>query len=358
MARPRIRLATGVAVVAVIVTAMLGRGQAQTKDTGPADSSSALVESLVARHAAGEQVFAANIPDQATFTLLRGPIYASAQRWRETWNPAGVVFLLDLAVWGMGRDWADAFLLLRIAEELVTGRPGATGQSFSEFERLFHRIAVAGLVNARELTQAEDYFIRLDSRLAALAPEVPTAQRLSDPHLALTRGMLDEAWTGPGVFTDTRRVRDYLQRALVSYERASQFAPVAEEARVRRAFVLLRLGRHQEALVVLSAANDQAADPTVRYWRLLVRGRVLEALDKAPEALDAYREARALSGGAQTPAVALAVLSLRLGHVEDARRWAHAARVESAATVDAWWQYWFDVRWITGWAAELRRLPS
>jgi tetratricopeptide (TPR) repeat protein len=312
----------------------------------------------VARHAAGEQVFAASIPDQVTFTLLRGPIYASAQRWRESWNPAGVAFLLDLSVWGLSRNWPDAFLLLRTAEELVTGRPVSPGPSFGEFERLFHRVAVAGLVNARELTQAEDYFTRLDSRLAALAPDVPPAQRLSDPHLALTRGMLDEAWTGPGVFTDARRGRDHLQRALVSYERAAQFAVVADEARVRRAFVLHRLGRQQEALAVLSSGSDQAGDPTVRYWRLLVRGRVLEALDRGPEALDAYREARVLSGGAQTPAVALAALSLRLGHVEEARRWAHAARVESATTTDTWWQYWFDMRWIAGWVSELRRQPS
>lgn len=358
MADPRIRLATRVAVVAVIVTAMFVRGQAQSGETRPAVSSHTIVESLVARHAAGEQVFVTDLPDQIAFALLRGPIYSSAQGWRGSWHPAGVVFLLDLAIWGLGRDWPDAFLLLRTAEELVTGRPGSAGPSFGEFERLFHRIAVAGLVNARELTQAEDYFTRLDSRLAALAPDVPPAERLSDPYLALTRGLLDEAWTGPGVFTDARRSRDYLQRALVSYERASQFAAVAGEARVRRAFVLHRLGRQQEALAALSAADDQPADPTARYWRLLIRGRVLEALGQGPAALDAYREARAVSGGAQTPAVALAALSLRLGRVEDARRWAHAARVDSATTTDSWWNYWFDVRRMAEWVAELRRQPS
>jgi tetratricopeptide (TPR) repeat protein len=327
---------------------------------------------LVDRYAAGESVFAQAFPSEAAFLAVRQPLFDAARAWRERWNPAGVTFLLDLSMYGLAREWTDGFMLLRTAEEMVTGRPIAPGHGLDALEINFHRAAIATLIGLRALGEAADYFARLDARIHRLsipASAVTATVASTDGHLLLLRGLLDEASTAPRVSwmgtsmdallpdPNDHVARQQLERAVVSFERVAADPAVAAEARVRRAFALHRLGRHAQALDALRTASALAADPSVRYWNQLLQGRVLDALGRTEDARAAYEGAGAMQPGAQTPRVALASLLQRAGQLTEARRWASAARSpEGAATFDPWWQYWLgELRWVPEWMAAMRK---
>lgn len=330
---------------------------------------SPVVDALVRRYAAGNPVFDQDLPDEAAFMSLRSQVFSSARAWREAWNRAGVTFLLDLSFWGFRNHWLDTLLLLHTAEEIVTGRKVAPDRGLDRFEVLFHRSALAALIEARQLSEAESYIGRLDARIARLKPEAgSTASRWSDPHLDLLRGLLVEAWTAPrlnvaGASTDPllpdagdRTTRDRIERAIAAFDRALGHPEVSPEARVRQAFLLHRLGHHDAAFALVREALAVAPDPTVRYWALMIEGRVLESLRRPAEAVGAYQEARAVAPLAQSPCVALASLFQRSGRFQDARTWAAAARAAGGATtLDPWWQYWpGDLRFLGTWLEEMR----
>lgn len=328
------------------------------------------IDALLTRYAAGEPVLADRVPTEASLDVLRPDLLAAARLWRQPWNPLGAAFLLDLALWSLAREWRDGLWLLRTAEGIVTGRQTPAATPPDSFELLFHRAALVGLISTNHLAEAEDYFGRLDARLAAIG----AGERLTDPRLLLLRGLLDEAWTAPAVRAfssgsatlpsaivapDEGAIRGRLELALASFERASHAPEVAAEAAVRRAFVLHRLGRHQEALVALDAVDTARAPRAIEYWRRLFRGRVLEALRRIDDAAAAYLSALRIEATAQTPAVALASLFQRQGNAEQARRWAASARATEPTGLDPWWQYWFgDLRWLGIWMADLRRAAS
>jgi tetratricopeptide (TPR) repeat protein len=368
-------LALGLALSLTVNSARaVAQGSAGTvaAGTAPALSAPSLIDSLVARHSAGELVLAERVPNEASFLELRPELFAAARAWRQQLNPAGATFLLDLALWSLGHEWADGLLLMRMAEEIVTGQSART--TLDSFELLFHRAALVSLIGTHKLVQAEDYFTRLDARLAASNTGKAPGNRLVEPQLLLLRALLDEAWTAPStgslasasatvsagvVAPDDRAMRTRLDKALASFERASQAAEVGNEAAVRRAFVLHRLGRQREALAALDALDTSGAERAVQYWRQLFRGRVLEALNRTDDAQAAYVEAWRIQVGAQTPAVALASLLQRRGDTEEARRWAAQAVAARSNVVDPWWQYWFgDLRWLDIWMSDLRAASS
>jgi tetratricopeptide (TPR) repeat protein len=327
---------------------------------------------LVDRYAAGESVIAQAFPSEAAFLAVRQPLFDAARAWREKWNPAGVTFLLDLSMYGLAHEWTDGFMLLRTAEEMVAGRPLPSGHGLDALEINFHRSAIATLIGMRALSEAADYFARLDARLKRLSMPAPAGTATvasTDGHLLLLRGLLDEAATAPRVSwmgasmdallpdPNDHVAREQLEKAVVSFERATFDPTVAAEARVRGAFALHRLGRHTQALDALRTASALATDPSVRYWNQLLQGRVLDALGRTEDARTAYEAASALQPGAQTPRVALASLFQRAGQPTEARRWANAARSPgSAATFDPWWQYWLgELRWVPEWTAAMRK---
>src|SRR5688572_29680767 len=100
-------------------------GSTVAAGTAPASSVPSLIDTLVARHSAGEPVLAERVSNEASLMELRPQLFAAARAWRQHGNPAGATFLLDLALWSLGREWPDGFLLLRTGEEIVTGRPAA-----------------------------------------------------------------------------------------------------------------------------------------------------------------------------------------------------------------------------------------
>jgi tetratricopeptide (TPR) repeat protein len=341
----------------------------------PAAQAPSRVDALLARYVAGQErnVIAAAFPDHFTFLDWRVELFTRAREWRDSWHPAGATLLLEISFWGFRQSWPDALLILRTAEEIVTGRAAAPGAEPAQdrFEITFHRTALAWLIGARSLNDAQEYMGRLEGRLVAAAAIGAADGRLRDPRVALGRGVLDDAWTAPGALAPASRTDDlpsltldvedredraHLDRALAAYVEAGAFPAVSEEAAVRRAFALHRLGRNEEALAALEDRGGADTDPIVRYWRHLFRGRVHEALGRPAQAAAAYRAAGDSWRGAQTPAVALAALFQRQGQAADARRWARVAGTTPASVVDPWWQYWSgDLRFVSDWLSELRR---
>jgi tetratricopeptide (TPR) repeat protein len=149
--------------------------------------------------------------------------------------------------------------------------------------------------------------------------------------------------------------RRQIEQAIASFDRAVGHPEVAAEALVRRAFLLHRLGRHADALTALGTSPD-TADPTVRYWHLMMKGRVSEALDRPDEAAASYQAARLLAPASQAPCVALASLFQRQGRVSDARKWAAEAWAAGRGAVsDPWWLYWpGELRFLGRWLEQMK----
>jgi tetratricopeptide (TPR) repeat protein len=333
----------------------------------------AALEALYAAYLAGDaNAIGRQLRTEADFRALRGDIFLALRDARGAWRPSRATFLLELSLVGSLRGWTDASLLLTGARDLVLHRPAPIGTRPAEdaFEITFHRTAVALLVSRRELNEAVGY-------LTAIAPRVRATPgtgepTLVDPRIALVQACIRDVRTAPfeaSVLQDPDRLpsltidpnsallRTQSDAALAAYREAERLSPVADEARVRRGLLLHRLGRQAEALAALDVAPAAGADPAVDYWRMLFRGRVLQALDRPEEAAAAYEAAARGWPGAQTPAVALAALAQQQDRPDDARRWAALARTTSADTIDPWWQYWTgDFRFAGSWFDDLRQV--
>ena len=350
-----VRVASLVAVALAAASATLSGQTASNLDT------------LIARCvAAGRPAIQQAFPTEQAFRTIRGDLFQKTRDWRQQWTPTGPTFLLELAAWGLEQSWVDSVVVLRIAGDLVIRRSAAMGTDPAQdkYEIAFHRTAVALLTSSRLFDEADRYLdmVRLRISPAPVAGEA----RLVDQRLLLTRALVLDARTAPGFWGTISAggmqangrpggsLKEALERADAAYEPAAQVPELAAEVQVRRAFLRHRLGRHADALALLTKAADAGTDVTVQYWRHLFTGRILEALNRPAEAAPAYERANALVPGAQTPAVALASLYQRQGELGQARKWAAAARTASR-TEDPWWQYWVgDLRLYPQWLDVLR----
>lgn len=141
---------------------------------------------------------------------------------------------------------------------------------------------------------------------------------------------------------------------------ATAFPETHDEALVRAGFFLYRAGRTPEALELLTAAGDTTrgspglTDLSVRYWRELFLGHVLDVLGRVDDAAAAYRRAMALAPGAQSARVALMTTLARHGGPDEARRLAEETLATEPAP-DPWNEYWgADARRIQSLLNELR----
>jgi tetratricopeptide (TPR) repeat protein len=144
-----------------------------------------------------------------------------------------------------------------------------------------------------------------------------------------------------------------LDDLLARYDDALRHPDVATEAAVRKAWLLHRLLRHDEALALLNAAGDDPSDAAITYYRHLIRGRVLDTLGRLDDAVAAYRQALDLVPDAQSASIGLMTGLLRLGQHDEAE--ALADRVQASQDADPWPDYWAgDYRYYPGIIARLR----
>jgi hypothetical protein len=306
------------------------------------------------------------------FARVRDDLFKAVGLRQGDWRPTHEAFLFEVAMAGIARGWPDARMLLDASRRLMVGRRDAIGArpELDRFEITFHEAAVALLAGAAGAGAADNYLKAIATRLPPAPGDPPaTTPRLDAPRLLLMRAIVQEMTTMP--FTHAavasgpapylwmaaprdRELHQALERAVVLFDAASEGPATADEAQVRAAFVLVRLGRAAEALTRLDRVTPDA-EPTVRYWAALVRGRALDAHADPTAAITAYERAAALQPRAQTPAAALAALSLRAGDRDSARHWAGVARTTPADTIDPWWQYFTgDFRLLASRVRELR----
>jgi tetratricopeptide (TPR) repeat protein len=314
------------------------------------------------------------IRSSADFERVRPELVSTLARWRGEWSRGHAAFALDIALAAFAQNWPDPGRFLAAARDIVTNRPDPPGVRPDDdaFERRFHEAAVALLT---ALNAPRDVELYLDS-IAGRFPTSPAAMspdRLVSPRLILGRAMAREMLTAPLVLAaavhdeKARRTwvaapgdgeaRRRLRSVLEILDLAVKFEETRDEALVRRAFILHRLGDQSAALAAVNAAAPTGpADRIVDTWRALVEGRVLSALDRPSEAIAAFERAATLAPQAQTPAVALARTYLRLGDRELAEDWATRGRSTPPGRVDPWSLYWSgDLRFLPGWLDELRK---
>lgn len=124
---------------------------------------------------------------------------------------------------------------------------------------------------------------------------------------------LQRARTGFGRVMDLGSQESEMRAAVALFRRALAEDRGHTEARIRLAYLLSRLGRHDEALKELRQAIPPTTDPLLLYYVHLFLGRELEWADDIAGARSAYERAMALAPKAQSPRVGLSQLLMRTG---------------------------------------------
>ncbi len=294
-----------------------------------------------------------SFPDVQAFRDSREDLQRTLRLWIRSWKPSQAAFLLELSLVGFDRGWSDAAELMSGTRNLVVSRPTPPGANVGEdaFERAFHRAAVTFFLGRQMLTAADAYMNALAGRVDLVQATVGKP-RLVDPWMVFARGMLADIRTAPALRGESdgssslaipashHQLRQLAQLAVSELERVRAAPEVAGEAAVRRALLLLRVDRPDDALAALDESDAATGDDAVRYFSALFRGRTLEHLARPADAAAAYERAAAIVPGAQTPAVALASLWQRHDRPAEALTWARRAMTTPAGTADPWWLYW------------------
>ncbi|MGE5198828.1 MAG: tetratricopeptide repeat protein, partial [Rhodospirillaceae bacterium] len=141
---------------------------------------------------------------------------------------------------------------------------------------------------------------------------------------------------------DRRGAKGHLDEADDLYRRAIKENPRFAEARLRRGYVLDRLGRYRDAAEELRLAAAADAGPQLQYYAELFLGHAAESLGDRANARDSYARAEALYPNAQSPLLALALLARqsgdRAGAQEAMQKLLGVARIRDGKA-DPWWGY-------------------
>jgi tetratricopeptide (TPR) repeat protein len=134
--------------------------------------------------------------------------------------------------------------------------------------------------------------------------------------------------------------RAELREAESLFRKAIKVQPDHLEARIRLGRVLGLRGEHVEAEALLRTAVADAKEPLLQYYVLLFLGAEREALGDRAEARDLYGRAAELYPDAQSPPLALSLLSARDGNHKDAlAAMSTVLALPGDARMDPWWIY-------------------
>ena len=252
--------------------------------------------------------------------------------------------------------------LFEAGRTMVIGRPSPLGSDAVEdrFEVLWHQAALGLAQGTPRLEWQTQY-------LAAVGPRFEQARRRGvklETRLPLAQAFASGllcCWTPvPGEvirqIPKAGRSSTTLDMAISLFERAAGTPSLRAEALVRGARLLHGAGRTDQARLWLEQVPPHA-DRIVGYVQQLTHGRVLDRLDRAADAADAYRKALAIEPRAQRAAIGLAAALMRAGAPEDAGRAAtDARRMEDDAARLIGEFHRGDQRFVHEWLAEIRRL--
>jgi tetratricopeptide (TPR) repeat protein len=250
-------------------------------------------------------------------------------------------------------------IVLRLIARLdaIAGEPGA-GEAVRRLPWLGRRL----------LLWALQYLRHLDGLARALEATEPLAP--ADLDVGLARGALAELRTLPdavraGVAArsmdtplprETQLAQEEARRLDVAakvYESVLAAHPDALEAHLRRARLLLRLGRAEPALHHLHRVAGLGPDARQTYLASLFEADAGERLARRSDAVQAYRRAARAWPGAQAPAIGLARLHALDGDVDAARAALRALDLERPAGAPERTEPWVGYLGAQAW-----RLPA
>ena len=266
--------------------------------------------------------------------------------------------------------------LLRLGQRVLASRPTPVGADAVDdrFEILWHQTAIAMLQGVR-VTLTSEYMTAVDARF-------PPAISNGKPHqtrFPLTRAMLADAqccvevvegMTRRLTYDASGRVVGYemesrnptatvptLAQALALYELAAEQPALRADALVRGAFMLYRMEQREKAHEWLQRVPDITDDPTLRFARHLIGGRVADALLKTDESVRDYQVAYDISPNSQFAGIGLAAALLRSGRAEEGVSVAAAVRAAPIDPKDPWGDFHrLDARFAPKWMAEIRTM--
>jgi VWFA-related protein len=286
----------------------------------------------------GESDFQRGLADTQDLATLLRTFRASDTPWPDAPRRTAV-FALELAVAGLrsdNRDARDEGGRLLAEYNVRLRRP----EGADDFECAWLWTEAAAL---------EGLFMP-DSAIVLLPGAVERCPREARLHLAHAI-ISEQRWLrGTAGSNDEIGILD-------RYQAAIKFPDTAAEARMRAAWFLCRVGKLDEALVLVDARLPGGTDPYVLYLTDLVRGQILRARGRLDEAEKAYRDGLTIWPGAQSARVALMTLRLSRGDRQEAAKLAEAAEMAPGNQFDPWWTYWLgDYRVYPAIVAKLREI--
>jgi tetratricopeptide (TPR) repeat protein len=202
------------------------------------------------------------------------------------------------------------------------------------FERYWYFAALTLLEGSIHPDAAESFATRALARFP------------DEPRFHLSRAIAtDQQWAtrsrNPVADSDGKPKPAHVELVRERYTAAAAMPATAVEARIRLAWFLHRIERHEEALDQLALAGAQpVADASMRYLHHLFRGHALAALGRHDQAVEAFRAALAVVPSAQSARVALMNTLLVRGDRDGAEALAEHVQTESNEAIDPWWMYW------------------
>ena len=140
---------------------------------------------------------------------------------------------------------------------------------------------------------------------------------------------------------DVSSGRTELRDAESLFRKALKVQPDHLEARIRLGRVLGLRGEHAEAETLLRKAVGDAREPLLQYYAKLFLGAEKEALGDRAQARDLYEDATMLYPEAQSPRLALSLLSAVDGRHDDAlATMAVVLGLPGERRNDPWWTYY------------------
>jgi tetratricopeptide (TPR) repeat protein len=163
-------------------------------------------------------------------------------------------------------------------------------------------------------------------------------------HEALAEPRVQEAFRGAPTPSDVRfdisSRRAELREAESLFRKALKIRPDHLEARLRLGRVLGLRDEHAEAEALVRKAASGAMEPLLQYYALLFLGAEREALGDRAQARDQFERASRLYPDAQSPRLALSLLSLHDGNHKDAlAAMSTVLALPGDARMDPWWIY-------------------
>lgn len=186
--------------------------------------------------------------------------------------------------------------------------------------------------------------------------EIARDLRPQDPGILLALGSVHEmerSIRGRGNVLD-----EHLREAIGLYRSALATAPDLHEARLRLARTHYLLGDFAAAATAIAAIDRRATDGHLRYLTVLIGGSIAESAGRLDEAIDRFRQARALCRDCHSATLALSQALVRTGDRAAANELVDRLVNDAAwpPPMDPWWVYqqgqWHS---IDGMLEQLRR---